>query len=500
MKYMSEKNASDLDPQPATSSSVDMAEGSTQQVPLKPFSVLSLIGMGYSISNTAITCVGSLAASLGGGGRIVFTWGLLLVFFMASAVACSLGELSSAMPHAGGQHYWASKLAPPKIRRGLSYLVGFLSWSGAVVTAASGTLALPQFALGMVVLVNPDFVIRPWMVFVGYQVTNVIIFCFNLFEKALPTFNLINLGISMVTTMVIFVVLLSTSGSKASGREVFAQVDNVTGWSDGVAFISALVGPNWGFACLDAVTHMAEEIPDPRTNIPRVLMATVTLGISIGFPVMIGVMFCVTDFDSVVGTATGVPSLQLFYNSTHSVAGACMLQTMILVAFFGAVYSIHTWQSRMAWSFARDRGWPLSGYLSRLAPAPMGVPLMAHIWSCLWIAALGCVYLGSSLTFGAFVSGGILLQYLSYAICIALLLLHGRDRFEHGPFWLPRLGYAANIVTILWTLVTLVFYCLPATYPTTPNTMNYVSAVIVFMFLYAGSFWLISGRKTYRVD
>ncbi|KAI8711296.1 hypothetical protein NCS52_01505600 [Fusarium sp. LHS14.1] len=251
--------------------------------------------MGYSISNTAITCVGSLAASLGGGGRVVFIWGLLLVFFMASAVACSLDELSSAMPHAGGQHYWESQLAPPKIRRGLSYLVGFLSWSSTVVTAALRTLALPQFELGMVVLVNPNFIVRPWMVFVGYQVTNVLIFCFNL--------------ISMVTTLVMFVILLVTSSSKASGREMFAKVDNVTGWPDGVAFISAMVGPNWGFACLDAVTHMAEEIPNPRTNIHRVLIATVTLGISIGFPVIIRVILCVTDFNSVVGTATGVPSL-----------------------------------------------------------------------------------------------------------------------------------------------------------------------------------------------
>ncbi|KAI8661079.1 hypothetical protein NCS57_01087300 [Fusarium keratoplasticum] len=474
----------------------DHAEGVTVQ-PIKPFGLLSLIGMGYAISNTAITCIGSLAASLGGGGRIVFVWGLILVFLMALSVAVSLGELCSAMPHAGGQYFWTSRLAPRRVKRELSYLVGFLGWSGAVVTAASGTLAIPQFVLGMVVLVNPSFTIKPWMVFVGYQITNVAIFFLNLFERILPKINVANLWISIISTVVIFITLLATTKSKSSAKSVFAQIDNVTGWPDGVAFISALVGPNWGFACLDAVTHMAEEVPAPEKTLPKVLLSTVAIGITIGLPFMIGVMLCVTDFDSVIHTATGVPSLQLFYESTGSEAAACILQTMVLIVFVGAVYSIHTWQSRMAWSFARDHGWPGSRYLSRIAPAPMSVPLIAHIWSCAWIAALGCLYLGSSLTFYSFVSGGILLQYLSYAVCIVLLLSYGRGRFNHGPFWLPKLGLLANSVTLLWVLVTLAFYCLPVTNPTMPTTMNYVSAVIAFMFLYAGAFWLLGGRKNY---
>ncbi|KAF7547347.1 hypothetical protein G7Z17_g7791 [Cylindrodendrum hubeiense] len=284
----------------------------------KPFGIISLIGMSYSISNTALASIGSLAVSLGGGGRIVFIWGLLIVFLTAFCIAVSLGELSSAMPHAGGQYYWTSRLAPERFKRGLSYLVGFLGWSGAVVTAASGTLAIPQFVLGMVVLVKPTFVIKSWMVFVGYQIANIAIFCLNLFERLLPKINIANLWISIVTTVVIFITILVKTNPKASAKEVFAQVDNVTGWPDGVAFISALVGPNWGFACLDAVTHMAEEVPNPERPLPKVLLYTVGLGISIGLPFMIGVMFCTTDLNSVVSTATGVPSLQLFYESTRS--------------------------------------------------------------------------------------------------------------------------------------------------------------------------------------
>jgi choline transport protein len=47
----------------------------------------------------------------------------------------------SAMPHSGGQYFWAAQLALPRIRRPLSYLTVIFSWGGAVFTGASISLA-----------------------------------------------------------------------------------------------------------------------------------------------------------------------------------------------------------------------------------------------------------------------------------------------------------------------------------------------------------------------
>lgn len=52
--------------------------------------------------------------------------------------------------------------------------------------------------------------------------------------------------------------------------------------------------------------------------------------------------------------------------------------------------------------------------------------------------------------------GCIVLPYLSYAIPLLCLLHKGRDELSHGPFWLGRFGYFANIVTIFWTLFSLI--------------------------------------------
>lgn len=490
-------------PVPRLRSETDSNEleiGEVVRIHEKKFSVWSLLGMGYSISNTAMTLTVSLSAGFADGGPIIFVWGQLLIAAISLGVAVSLGELASAFPHAGGQYYWASELAQPRYKRVISYLVGLLSWGGAVLTAASGTLAIPQMVIGMIMLRNPSFVFHPWMLFVGYQVTNIFIFMFNLVERFLPALNIFSMYFSVTTLIIIFVTVLAASPTKQSAEFVFVKDVNLSGWeSDGVAFLVGLVSANWGFSCLDAVTHMAEEVPDPRRNIPKALLATVITGIGTSWPYAIGLMFATQELVAIIETPTGVPSLELFHLAIGNTAGAIGLQSLLVIVFIGAVYSIHTWQSRMAWAFARDNGWPFSRHIAKVLPQPFDVPIYAHIWSCLWVAILGFLYLGSTVAFNSFISGGILVQYISYSICIILLLLHGRNKIEHGPFWLPKLGLLSNVVVLMWTALTLVFYCFPPAYPTTAKTMNYVSCVIVVMFLYAGFYWIIGGRKNYTL-
>lgn len=56
----------------------------------------------------------------------------------------------------GGQYYWASRLAPKKYARVLSYTTGYLGWAGAVVVSGSVAVGLAQALVGMIILANPD--------------------------------------------------------------------------------------------------------------------------------------------------------------------------------------------------------------------------------------------------------------------------------------------------------------------------------------------------------
>lgn len=469
-----------------------------QVIPVKPFSLLSLLGVAVTCGNAPITLLASLAAGTASGGPFVMIYGTIIVGAASFCVAISLGELSSAMPHAGGQYYWATQLAPRRFRRGLSYLTAFLSWAGAVVSCASCMLTVPLMCIGVMILRNPEMTVEPWMVFIGYQATNIVCFLVNCFGLLLPPIATTNLAILLALSVSIFISLLATAPTKQSVNFVFATFVNSSGWTNnGITFFTGMLAANWGFACLDAITHLADEVPEPEKNIPKALVATVGLSIATALPLAIATFFCVQDLDAVISTPTGLPSLEIFFQCLGSVNGAITLQVFMVINFLCAGVSIHTWQSRLAWALAYDQGWPFSNHISKVAGSPFEVPIWANLWSAAWVALLGCLYLGSTQAFNAFIGGGILLQYLSYSVCVIMLLYYGRSNIVPGPFWWPRFGPIANYVTIAWTILTLVFYSFPAYYPVTGAGMNYVSVVIIFMFLYSGAFWLLQGRSKY---
>lgn len=124
------------------------------------------------------------------------------------------------------------------------------------------------------------------------------------------------------------------------------------------------------------------------------------------------------------------------------------------------------------WSFSRDNGFPFSSYLSRVAPSPYSVPLWAHTFSSYWVAVLGLLYLGSSTAFGSLVTGCILMQYISYAIPVLLLMFQKRHLPRPGPFYLGNWGWLANGLLVTWSVFTLVFYSFPYILPATKGNMS----------------------------
>lgn len=464
----------------------------------KRFTLWSAMGIGHSITNTAIAIIVGLASGVAFGGPPVFFYGFILMAIVALFVAISLGELSSAFPHPGGQCFWVATLAPPRFRRFLSYITGIMAWAGALCTTASVCLAVPIIVFNMSALASPSFHYEPWMGFVGYQVTNILAFFFNLFERVLPWASRVTLAYTITAVTVVFVALLAGNTEKQSAQNFFVRLYNISGWSDPVAFILGLNPCSWAFSCLDAVVHLADEIPEPRRNIPKALLCTVALGTFTGFPIIIALFFSATELDTVA--TSGTPSLQIFYQVFHNnTAAAIGLQTLVTISAAASIIGLHTWQSRIAWVFGGDKGFPFHRYLSQITLAPFDTPIWAHLWSCCWTAALGCLYLGSTLAFNSLVAGGILLQYLTYAISVACLLYHGRSRVDHGPFWFPKLGYVANIVTLVWTVFALVFFSFPSYLPVRADQMNYVSCVIVGVLVYAVSYWILYGRRRYRL-
>lgn len=132
--------------------------------------------------------------------------------------------------------------------------------------------------------------------------------------------------------------------------------------------------------------------------IPVAILGTVAIGFVTSWTYSIALFFSMTDIEGLTGTSTLVPILALFYQALRSKAGAIVLEALIIATGLGCLMACHTWQSRLCWSFARDRGIPLSSYFSKVHPQ-LGVPLRAHLLSSVLVSIVGCLYLGSATAF-----------------------------------------------------------------------------------------------------
>jgi choline transport protein len=464
---------------------------------IKPFTTLSALGIGYGTTNTAVGLLLVLGSTLPMGGTPLFFWGFLIQAIVGLATATTLAEMSSAMPHPGGQYIWVNRTAPPKYRRFLSYVTALVSWLAAVATGSSACLSVPTGACAIISMLNPNFVYKRWMGFVGFQLLNLLTVFGASFEKVLPKISKIMLLFSCLTISVIFITLfaMSDSDSRMSAKDFFTTSVNVSGWPKGIAFIIGMNGANWSFSCLDVATHLAEEMPRPATDIPKALMWTIIVGFTSGLLVVTSCLINVPIIDG----AEDNSALALFFRITGSKAAAVGLWVPVLITTAGAVWSIQTWQSRLAWTISREAGFPLHRHLSKISPAPLQTPTWALIFSACGTALFGCLYLGSDLAFNSLISTGLLLQYISYSIPVVLILSKGRSNFDHGPFWYPKLGLLANIIMLAWAAVALVFYCFPFYIPVVTESMNYASPVLVGILVLILSLWFLYARKTYEV-
>lgn len=459
----------------------------------KPFTLLSAASLGYAISNTPVGMLLVVGSAMFGGGPLFF-YGTLLIIVVSFSVAISLGELASAYPHAGGQYFWVAQLAPPKYKRFASYMTAIISWASVVCIGASACSGVTSMVFALVAVKHPNFEYHQWQGFLVFEAANMAAFSFNLFERFIPRLARAFLIISLVTAVSFFITLLAADSPKQTAHGYFAEYYNTSGWPNGVAFFIGISGINWGFSCLDAVTHLAEEMPDPRRNIPKALIITVCIGAITGLLTVIAIFFAAYDLPDTVHIVS------LLYQIYHeNPIPGLVLGSILLLSTWTSLIGIHTWQARIAWSLSRDKGFPFYAYLSRLAPAPFDTPLWAHLWSSTWIALCGFLYLGSLTAFNSFISAGIVLQYLTYSTPVIFLLIKGRKNFAHGPFFLPRLGPVANIILLCWTTISLVFYSFPLYLPVLASEMNYLSAVLCVIFLYALGYWFAYGNKHYKL-
>lgn len=82
-------------------------EGSMEDIQRSHFSVLTAIGINYSLIGTPLTIGTYLAFSSGVGGSPVYIFGYIVALIFQLLVCVSLAELAAALPHPSGM--WSQR-------------------------------------------------------------------------------------------------------------------------------------------------------------------------------------------------------------------------------------------------------------------------------------------------------------------------------------------------------------------------------------------------------
>lgn len=100
---------------------------------------------------------------------------------------------------------------------------------------------------------------------------------------------------------------------------------------------------------------MTEEMLQPSREAPRAIVMSVYIGAVTGFVFTMAVCFC-GDITRTAESTTGVPLIQIFYDSTGLVVGAGFLSTLIVIVTLFACNALVAEGSRSLFAFARDHG------------------------------------------------------------------------------------------------------------------------------------------------
>lgn len=112
---------------------------------------------------------------------------------------------------------------------------------------------------------------------------------------------------------------------------------------------------------------MSEEIQGASVNVPRAIIGSIAINGTLGFGMLLAVLFTLGDVNAVLGTNYIYPFIQIFLQSNSSYGGTTAMTAVVLALTFFSTIGLVATSSRMTWSFARDRGLPGWRYLSKVS-------------------------------------------------------------------------------------------------------------------------------------
>ncbi|CAI7583830.1 unnamed protein product [Penicillium glandicola] len=474
------------------------------------FGILSILGFSCTILGTWEGLLGG-----GSGGAIyayIFGWVGCFANFMV------LSELASMAPTAGGQYHWAAMLSPARFQKFLSFITGWfavLGWQSAFAACAFLTGKMIQ---GAAILGNNVYNALPWqgtLIVWGSLSLSLIVNLLggNLLPRIETT--LLALHILGFFGIIIPVVYMADHNTK---EQVFLSFQNGGGFAtQGLSWFVGMTNCAFAFAGGDAAVHMSEEVANASTVIPNALMISVGINGSLGFGMILVMMFCSgADLGGKLGTITGYNFMGIFMEATDSLAGSLAMCAIVITIYVCSLMGLLAAASRQIWSFSRDRGVPGWQWLSKISSTKQ-LPISAILLTVTVAVLLSLINIGSDTAMEDIVSMAVSGIYLSY-LMVSVLLFYRRIRGDislynendddivnvpgaklvWGPFHCPGIiGTAINGYAIIYVTIVVFFSFWPSTMNPTVETMNWSVLAIGGSMLLAIIYYVVRARHVY---
>ncbi|KAI0744734.1 APC amino acid permease [Earliella scabrosa] len=446
----------------------------------RAFTGLETFGIAFSIIGLLPSIASVLVYSIPDGGPSAMVWGWLVASIFILFVGMSMAELASAAPTSGGLYFWTHSLSSPRWRNLLAWIVGYANTIGSVASVASIDWGCAvQITAAASIGTNQAYSAtnaETFGVYCAVVLSHAVICCLG--TRILARLQTLYVVLNIMLCLAVIIALPAATPKEFRNTASYAlgNFTNVSGWSDGYAFILSFLSPLWTICSFDSSVHISEEASNAATAVPWAIVYAIGIAGILGWAINMALAFCMgTDLDALMNNPIGQPMAEIFFNSFGQ-KGTLAIWAIVVIVQYMMGSSMVLAASRQSFAFSRDGALPFSKYLYRMN-SYTGTPVNTVWFTAIFSILLGLLAFAGDAAINAIFAMSITALYVAYAIPIAARFLGSND-FTPGPFNLGRFSGPCAAISILW----MAFMGTVFLFPTSPGPavadMNYTVVVL----------------------
>lgn len=241
---------------------------------------------------------------------------------------------------------------------------------------------------------------------------------------------------------------------------------------------------------------MSEEVKDAAKSVPKAMISIWIVNFCLMFPAILTICYHIPDVSLALQDPTTYPTIYVLRQSMSDAWLTVILVVTVLLLICSNITYLAA-VSRDLFAFARDRGFPYSGWISKI---DNNIPQNACILTSVISVCLALIYIGSTVAFYAITSLLTVALLQCYCLSIGCLLwrrIKYPDTLPPAHFSLGQWGIPINALAVIYAMWSFFWSFWPQRYPVTAGGFNWASVIFVATLFIALIYYICIGHKQY---